>query len=146
MYQRGWAEGRWWRYSPRVATHDDIQALFDRRREAWLREDTAAYLACFADDLVFASPVHDPPLAGLPAFADLVGRSSAAMRPIAFEVHALATHGDQALAEWTITVEARAGGQRIRWRGMSVATYRPDGRIATWREYWNPADLAAAAA
>jgi len=25
---------------------------------------------------------------------------------------------------------------------MSIATYR-DGRIARWREYWNPGDLAA---
>jgi len=127
-----------------VATHADIQALFDRRREAWLHEDHTAYLACFADDLVFASPVHDPPLIGLPAFAELVHRSNAAMRPITFEVHALATQGDLVLAEWTITVEARGSGQRIRWRGMSIATYRPDGRIATWREYWNPADLAVA--
>jgi hypothetical protein len=84
------------------------------------------------------------PLVGLAAFGDLVRASAAATRPVSFEVHALAVHGDQVLAEWTITVEARAGGRRIRWRGMSVAAYRADGRIATWREYWNPADLAAA--
>ncbi|HWP65726.1 MAG TPA: nuclear transport factor 2 family protein [Candidatus Limnocylindria bacterium] len=128
-----------------MATPDEIRTLFDRRRAAWLREDLPAYLACFADDLVFASPVHDPPLVGLPAFADLVRRSSAALRPESFDVHALAVDGEQVLAEWTITVEARAGGRRIRWRGMSIATYRPDGRIATWREYWNPADLTATA-
>jgi len=127
-----------------VATHDEIRTLFDRRREAWLREDLQAYLDCFADELVFASPVHDPPLVGLAAFGDLVRASAAAMRPVSFEVHALAVHGDHVLAEWTISVEARAGGRRIRWRGMSIATYRTDGRIATWREYWNPADLAVA--
>ena len=43
-------------------THAEATALFDRRREAWLREDLPAYLACFAEDLVFGSPVHDPPL------------------------------------------------------------------------------------
>jgi uncharacterized protein (TIGR02246 family) len=127
-----------------VATHDEIRSLFDRRRAAWLREDLPAYLDCFADDLVFGSPVHDPPLVGLTKFGELVRASAASMRPVSFDVHALAVHGDQVLAEWTITVEARAGGRRIRWRGMSVATYRADGRIATWREYWNPADLAAA--
>ena len=108
-----------------------------------MREDLAAYLDCFTEDLVFASPVHDPPLQGRAAFAELVRRSSAAMRPCSFEVHALAVHGELVLAEWTIVVEARADGRRIRWRGMSTATYR-DGRIATWREYWNPADLGAA--
>ena len=126
-----------------MPTHSEAVALFDRRREAWLREDLAAYLDCFAEDLVFCSPMHDPPLEGRAAFAELVGRSNAAMRPISFDVHALVAHDALVLAEWTITVEARIGGRRIRWRGMSVATYRADGRIATWREYWNPADLAA---
>jgi ketosteroid isomerase-like protein len=126
-----------------MPSHAEATALFDRRREAWLGEDLAAYLDCFADDLTFASPVHTPPLEGRAAFAELVHRSSAAMRPCSFEVHALAVHGAVVLAEWTIVVEARADGRRIRWRGMSIASYR-DGRIATWREYWNPADLAAA--
>jgi len=126
-----------------VRTHAEAVALFDRRREAWLREDLAAYLDCFAEDLVFGSPVHDPPLRGRAAFAELVGRSNAALRPVAFDVHALVAQDALVLAEWTITVEARADGRRLRWRGMSVATYRSDGRIATWREYWNPADLAA---
>jgi len=108
-----------------------------------LREDVAAYLDCFTEDLVFGSPMHDPPLRGRQAFAELVHRSSAAMRPCSFEVEALAVHGELVLAEWTIVVEARADGRRIRWRGMSAATYRGE-RIATWREYWNPADLAPA--
>ena len=128
-----------------MPSHAEATALFDRRREAWLREDLAAYLDCFAEELIFASPVHVPPLEGRAAFAELVRGSSAAMRPCSFEVHALAVHGEQVLAEWTIVVEARADGRRIRWRGMSIATYRA-GRIATWREYWNPADLAATGA
>ena len=41
------------------------------------------------------------------------------------------------LAEWTIAIERRDSGQRIEWRGMSVAEIR-DGLIVTWREYWNP--------
>jgi ketosteroid isomerase-like protein len=123
--------------------HSEAVALFDRRREAWLREDLADYLDCFAEDLEFGSPLHDPPLEGRAAFAELVARSNAAMRPVRFDVHALAAHDALVLAEWTITVAARVDGRRIRWRGMSVATYRSDGRITTWREYWNPADLAA---
>ena len=128
------------RYTARVLTRVEATRLFDRRRAAWLGEDGDAYLACFADDLVFGSPVHDPPLVGKAAFAALVRQSSAVMRPVAFDVHALAVQGDVVLAEWTIVTEVRADGRRVCWRGMSVATYR-DGRIATWREYWNPADL-----
>lgn len=128
------------RYGGCVTTYAQATALFDRRRAAWLREDLDAYLDCFAVDLVFASPVHDPPLRGRPAFAEVVRRSNAALRPCSFDVHALAVQDDVVLAEWSIAVEARADGRRLHWRGMSVATYR-DERIATWREYWNPADL-----
>jgi ketosteroid isomerase-like protein len=49
------------------------------------------------------------------------------------------------LAEWVISVEHRASGQQITWRGMSRCTIR-DGLIVAWREYWNPADVAAASA
>jgi ketosteroid isomerase-like protein len=124
-----------------MPTHAEATTLFDRRRTAWLREDLAAYLDCFTEDLVFGSPVHDPPLAGRAAFAELVQRSNAAMRPVSFDVHALAAAGDLVLAEWTIVMAVRTAGQRIAWRGMSSAVYR-EGRIAVWREYWNPADLA----
>jgi len=125
-----------------MLTHADATRLFDRRRQAWLGEDLAAYLDCFAEDLVFGSPVHDPPLVGRAAFADLVRRSQSMLRPRAFDVHALAVHEAQVLAEWTIVVEGRTDARAIRWRGMSTALYRDD-RIAVWREYWNPADLGA---
>ena len=125
-------------------TIDEARGLFDRRRRAWLAADLDAYLACFAEDLVFASPVHDPPLVGRPAFEALVRRSHAALEPRRFDVHALAVDGDDVLAEWTIEGRARGGDGVVRWRGMSVARYR-DGRIATWREYWNPADVGLAA-
>ena len=123
-----------------MLTHAAATRLFDRRRQAWLGEDLPAYLDCFTDDLVFGSPVHDPPLVGREAFADLVRRSQSMLRPRRFEVHALAVHDELVLAEWTIVVEARTDARAIRWRGMSTARYRAE-RIAVWREYWNPADL-----
>jgi limonene-1,2-epoxide hydrolase len=121
-------------------THDEAVALFDRRRDAWLAEDVDAYLACWDDDMTFGSPMHRPPLHGREAYATLVHGSAAMVRPVRFDVHHLAVHGDAVLAEWTITVEHRPTGQSMEWRGMSAATYR-DGRILAWREYWNPADL-----
>jgi uncharacterized protein (TIGR02246 family) len=127
-------------YGAAMLTHAEATALFDRRRRAWLAENLAAYLDCFTDDLVFGSPVHDPPLAGREAFADLVRRSSAALRPDAFDVHALAVHDSLVLAEWTIAVVVRTDGRAVRWRGMSSAQYRGE-RIAVWREYWDPATL-----
>jgi ketosteroid isomerase-like protein len=94
--------------------------------------------------MTFAAPSHPEPLRGLPAFAELVRRSNTATRPLRFNVLHLALAGeDVVLAEWVITVEHRESGQQITWRGMSRCTMR-DGLIVEWREYWNPADLAAA--
>jgi steroid delta-isomerase-like uncharacterized protein len=123
-----------------MLTTDEAEALFSRRREAWLREDLDAYLDCWTDDTVFESPVHREPIRGREAYAALVRASASAVRPLRFDVAHLAVRDDVVLAEWKIEAEHRASGARLRWRGMSVAGYR-DGRIAWWREYWNPAAL-----
>lgn len=124
-------------------TRDDALALFARRRDAWLAGDLDAYLALFAPDVTFQSPSHAEPLRGREAFASLVRASSAAMSPEEFEFTQLAVDGDVVLAEWHIAARHRASGRRIAWWGMSVCTIR-DGLIASWREYWNPADVAGA--
>jgi ketosteroid isomerase-like protein len=105
------------------------ERLFDRRRLAWLADDLDAYLECWAEDMTFASPMHDPPLTG-----------RAVVRPVAFDVRHLAVADDVVLAEWTIRVADRRTDRETSWDGMSRARYR-DGRIVEWREYWNPADV-----
>jgi ketosteroid isomerase-like protein len=124
-----------------MLTHAEAVDLFDRRRLAWLREDLDAYLALWEDDMTFGSPVHREPLRGRPAFGELVRRSNAMSKPLRFDVTHLAVHGDTVLAEWSIAMTHRETGRTIAWDGMSVAEIR-DGRIRTWREYWDPAALA----
>lgn len=128
-----------------MLTHAEAAALFDRRRLAWLRGDLECYLACWAEDMSFASPLHDPPLVGRDAYADLVRRSTARVQPLAFDVRHLAVHEAFVLAEWSIRVADRRTGLEAAWDGMSRARYR-GGRIVEWREYWNPADLRPAGA
>ena len=123
-----------------MLTVADADALFARRREAWLREDIDAYLACWAEDMTFVSPVHGEPVRGRAAYGDLIRASAAAVRPLRFDVAHLAVRGDVVLAEWEIEAAHRSSGRRLRWRGMSAAEYR-DGLIVWWREYWNPAAL-----
>lgn len=124
-----------------MPTHAEAVDLFDRRRLAWLGEDLDGYLALWADDMTFGSPVHADPLRGRAAFAELVRRSNATAKPLRFDVTHLAVHGDMVLAEWSIAMTHRETGRVIAWDGMSVAEIR-DGLIRTWREYWNPAALA----
>jgi len=123
-----------------MPTYAEAVTLFERRRDAWLRSDIDAYLALFADDMTFQSPLHAEPLRGRAAFADLVRQSMQFSRPVRFDFHCIAVHGDIVLAEWTIAIERRDAGRRIEWRGMSRATIR-DGLIHEWREYWNPMDV-----
>lgn len=123
-----------------LLTREDALALFEQRRQAWLREDIEAYLALWSEDMTFQSPVHAEPLRGRAAFAELVRQSFAFSRPLRFDFEHIAVHGAVVLAEWTIAVERRDGGRVLEWRGMSVAEIR-DGVIRMWREYWNPAFL-----
>jgi ketosteroid isomerase-like protein len=121
-------------------TQEEAVALFARRREAWLGEDVEAYLALWAEDMTFQSPVHAEPLRGRQAFGDLVRRSLAVSRPVSFDFTHIAVAGDMVLAEWHIAIEPRERGGRVAWWGMSVAEIR-GGLIRAWREYWNPAAL-----
>ena len=119
--------------------HRRALELFERRRDAWLDEDLDAYLAFFAADLVFQGPAG-PPLVGKAEYSDLVERSLEAVRPVSFEVHDVAVHERNVLAEWTQSVEVRSSGTVLVWRGMSICEIRDD-LIAWWREYYDPAQL-----
>lgn len=119
---------------------EEAVGLFERRRAAWLAADAEAYLALWAEDMSFQSPVHDKPLVGKAAYADLIHRSLSMIRPVSFTFHAVAVAGNRVLAEWDAELEWREDGRRSSWRGMSVCELR-DGLITSWREYWNPADF-----
>ena len=116
-------------------TAEDAAAFFERRRQAWLAADVDAYLACFTDDLEITVPGRHEAIRGIEAYGKLVRASFDWARPRSFEFHHLAVaDGGVVLAEWTISTD------RATWRGMSACALR-EGRIAWWREYWDPAQL-----
>ena len=117
------------------------RALFERRRATWLAEQTDAYLALFADELVMHLPGRAEPIRGKAAYARLVVASFARLRSVSWECHRLAVDGDHVLSEWTIEGAERASGRPVRWRGMAICRIA-DGLIHEWREYWDPAQLA----
>ena len=122
-------------------TREQAQALFERRRAAWLSEDVSGYLALFADALGMHLPGRAEPIRGKAAYAKLVETSFRRLRSVSWEFHRLAVDGDHVLSEWTIAGEVRKSGQSLRWRGMAICRVA-DGRIEEWREYWDPAQLA----
>jgi ketosteroid isomerase-like protein len=121
----------------------EARDLFDRRRRAWLAGDVDGYLDCWVDDLVLETPGRT--VRGRAAYEATVRSSLQWARPRSFELHHLGVDGDVVLADWTITVERRADGHAVTWRGMSACELRR-GRIVWWREYYeDPAGLARAA-
>jgi len=118
----------------------EARDLFEKRRAAWLAADVDAYLALWADDMTFQSPVHAQALRGRDAFAALVRQSLEFSRPLRFDFETIAVEGASVLAEWTIAIERRDGGAVVEWSGMRSCDVR-DGKIVRWREYWNPGDL-----
>ena len=123
-------------------TLDDARALFDRRRQAWLAADADAYLDLFASDLEISMPGRAEPVRGRDRYAAIVARSFRWAAPESFDFHHLAVNGDVVMAEWTIAARRRDDAALFRWHGMSVARIDDDGRIAWWREYWDPREVA----
>ena len=122
-------------------TIERAQQLFERRRDAWLAQDVDAYLDLFAPGLEITMPGRAEAVRGIEPYAEIVRHSFAWAAPEAFTFHALAVNGDAVLAEWTISVRRRDDGARFEWHGMSVARIDADGRIARWREYWDPREV-----
>src|SRR6266852_5601858 len=92
-----------------MVTRTEALALFAARRDAWLRGDLDAYLALWAEDMTFQSPVHAEPLRGRAAFADLVRQSLAVARPVAFDFTHVAVVRDVVLAEWRSAIADAPG-------------------------------------
>src|ERR1051325_7531387 len=115
-----------------MPSREEAVALFERRRRAWLASDVDAYLALWAEDMRFVSPVHPQGL-DREGFAALVRASMAAARPLAFDFLHVSVAGEIVLAEWRIAIE-RAGA-RVEWCGMRVAEVR-SGLIPYLPAYW----------
>jgi uncharacterized protein (TIGR02246 family) len=120
-------------------SREEVAALFERRRRAWLDGDLDGYLACWTDDMAIVTPRRLEPLRGKDAYAALARRAFEEGRPRRLDFHHLAVDGDVVLCEFTGEGE-RPDGSRFAWDGMGRGILR-DGLIAEWREYWDPADF-----
>jgi uncharacterized protein (TIGR02246 family) len=111
-------------------------SLMNKRRDAWLNRDLDGYLSLFADDFVFyAGGVEQT--RGRTALAEAVEHNYEQFNPISWDFHEIAVHGQNVLAEWTVTQEERASGARRSLKAMFICEIR-DG-LATWvREYRAP--------
>lgn len=113
--------------------HAEAVALLEKRRDAWLHQDLDRYLGLFAADFVFeAGGVEQT--RGRAALENAVRHNYERFNPVSWEFHEIAVHGQNVLAEWTVTLEERATGTRRSMKAMFICEIQ-DG-ITTWvREY-----------
>lgn len=103
---------------------------------AWDRLDWAAVFGAVTDDLVYHN-IPMPVCHGIGAFRAFC--TSIPISAARFEIHHLVAAGDVVLTERTDTLVTPAGTMVI--RVMGVFEIR-DGRIARWRDYFDPAEMA----
>jgi hypothetical protein len=116
--------------------YDDAVALLEKRRDAWLQRDVDAYVSLFSEDFVSADGSHQT--SGRTEWAEVVRQSDERAIPIDWEFHAIAVHGSNILAEYTVTMEPKGTGVRRSVRGMSISEVR-GGTFVSHRDYRWPA-------
>jgi len=116
---------------------EGARALVERQARAWENEDLEAIVADFAPDGVLVSPGGS--WQGLDAIRAAAEGFFAGVTDVRIEVTRVLLDGDAGAAEWTWT-ERRSDGTRRTAEDAVVFELR-DGRIARWREYFDPADL-----
>jgi uncharacterized protein (TIGR02246 family) len=117
-------------------THGEVDRLLLRRIRAWRDEDLDAILADYADDIVHVSPYGRR--VGVAAMRAADERYLAEYTGFEVQLNRLVVEGDQGALEWTWTETRRADGLRRSADDAIVFVLR-DGKIAYWREYFDPA-------
>lgn len=118
---------------------DEVEALVRRQAAAWVAGDGAAAAADFSPDGVLVSPGgawhgRDGVRAAVVAF-------QAAAEVVRVDVRRVLVDGDLVAVEWVWTERRRADGAVATMEDAIVVQLR-DGRVALWREYFDPAQTA----
>lgn len=120
-------------------TRAEARALVERQARAWEAEDLDAIVADFAEDGELVSP------GGRWVGEAAVRAAAAAFFRVATDVRAEVTtvliDGDDGAVEWHWSYLDRSTGRRVGTPDGILFSLR-DGRITSWREYFDTALLA----
>jgi steroid delta-isomerase-like uncharacterized protein len=116
-------------------TRDEIVALFARREAAWARRDPVALAADYAENAVAESPMQGR-LSGRARIAAVYESWFAAFPDLTFTSRDLVIDDHRVVDVFHITGTQSAPfegvpatGRRIEFKGVSLYTLTPDGRI-----------------
>ena len=102
--------------------------------------DAEAWVATFAPDATNYDPVGAPPTVGHDALRQFFAAIAGAFKTVALTEDHVFIAGDGAAVKWTGTGTGK-NGRDVRFEGIDVFEFNPEGLIQTMRAYWNPAEV-----
>ena len=118
-------------------TLDELDRWLDAYGRAWEREDIDAFVACFAEDAVYAWGPWGEPLRGHDEIRARTQQAVGAQENIRFGHEVLAITPDgRGIARWWVSTEDSAG-QIEEDEGIFLVTLDGDGVCTEFREWWN---------
>lgn len=115
-----------------------MNALIDGIRHGFVTADVSAFPALVAEDAEIRSPLATA--SGPEGFAALANVFADLFTDREIEILAIVESGDAALVEQRVSARHLASGRRIVFDEAAVIRIR-DGRIASWRAYYDAAAL-----
>jgi steroid delta-isomerase len=122
-----------------VTTPEQTRAAVDAYADAWNKNDRDAFIALWADDAVHVDPVPSPPNVGPAAIGTFWDNTHQLAEAIEFIVHDAIVCGSEAAVRFT--VEARSGDGGMAIHGIDTFIVDDDGKIASAKAYWDPANM-----
>jgi len=124
------------RSHPAVPTPEQVREAIGKHFRSWNAGERAAWIANFADDVVFHDPVGSPPKHGRAAAEKSWDNSFRDGQAWTLELTRLVVCADQAAI--TLRNHGRVGGRDFTMEGIEVWTVDDSGRVCEVRAYFEP--------
>lgn len=119
-----------------MPTPEQVREAIGKHFRSWNAGERAAWIANFADDVVFHDPVGSPPKHGRAAAEKSWDNSFRDGQAWTLELTRLVVCADQAAI--TLRNHGRVGGRDFTMEGIEVWTVDDSGRVCEVRAYFEP--------
>ena len=119
-----------------MPTPQQVRTAVENHFRFWNAGDRAAWIANFADDVVFHDPVSSPPKHGRAAAERSWDNSFSNGQAWTLTLTQLVVCGDEAAI--TLDNHGRVGGQEFTMRGIEIWKVDDSGRVREVRAYFEP--------
>jgi ketosteroid isomerase-like protein len=124
-------------------TLDELDRWLDVYGRAWERFDLDAFVACFAENAVYAWGPWGEPLRGLDEIRAQTAEAVSHQEEVSFGHEPLAITPDgRGVARWWVSFRVPDGGTD-EYEGIFLVTLDADGRCTEFREWFNSRSLPA---